>query len=119
MKGLNGVKYFLLVALLIFFTVGCSSGGDDGIDGTGMRGTAAEGEPLANAEVIIRDVNGNTRSATTDSAGRYEIKGIGNMTAPFIVKVRKDAARSYYSILPGVAKNQILVRMPRPRSTSL
>ena len=107
MKGLNGVKYFLLVALLIFFTVGCSSGGDDGIDGTGMRGTAAEGEPLANAEVIIRDVNGNTRSATTDNAGRYEIKGIGNMTAPFIVKVRKDAARSYYSILPGIAKNRM------------
>ena len=77
MKGLNGVKFLPLLALLIFMTVGCSSGGYDGIDGTGMRGTAAEGEPLANAEVIIRDVNGNTLSTTTNAQGKYNFNNIG------------------------------------------
>ena len=58
MKGLNGVKYLLLAALLIFITVGCSSGGDDGIDGTGgkpevpLAGTAAIGKPLKNDKVV-------------------------------------------------------------------
>jgi len=117
MKGLNGVKYLLLVALLIFFTVGCSSGGgDDGIDGTGMRGTAAEGEPLANAEVIIRDVNGNTRSATTNAEGKYVFNNVNGMTAPFIIKVRKDSTQALYSILPSVNQNRMNIANIHPVS---
>jgi bacillopeptidase F (M6 metalloprotease family) len=116
MKGLNGVKYYLLIALLIFFTVGCSSGGDDGIDGTGMRGTAAEGEPLANAEVTLRDVDCNTRSTTTNAQGKYQFANINNMTAPFIIKVRKNDALSYYSVLPSVAQSRMNIANIHPVS---
>ena len=72
-----------------------------------MRGTAAEGEPLANAEVIIRDVNGNTLSTTTNAQGKYNFNNINGLTAPLIIKVRKDAVKSFYSVLPSVEQNKM------------
>ena len=94
MKGLQGFKFLFLLALSIFISVGCSSGGggDDGIDGTGLKGTAAKGAPISNAPVIIKDGNGKKVSLTTDEHGRFgiEAKDIGDLSPPFIIKVEVD-----------------------------
>ena len=114
MKGLNGVKFLPLIALLIFMTVGCSSGGDDGIDGTGMRGTAAEGQPLASVKIKIKDVDGKTKETETDDEGVYTFADISDMQAPIIIRAERNGTDSLFGILPSITKQKTNIANVHP-----
>lgn len=63
---------------------------------TGVDGVAVEGGPLVNAEVVLVDNAGITRSATTDATGYYRIDGRG-LTAPLVVNVHRPGGWYWFS----------------------
>ncbi|MGD8568836.1 MAG: fibronectin type III domain-containing protein, partial [Gammaproteobacteria bacterium] len=103
MTGLTGGRWLLLAVWTIVLVAGCSSGGgDDGIDGTGLEGTAAVGAALSGAEVTIKDKDGATRTTTTNADGFYKFSDVSDLQAPFIIRVKTNNGKSYFSIRPSV-----------------
>jgi hypothetical protein len=99
-----------LIFIFAIFIAGCSGGGGDGgIDGSGLNveGTAAVGEPLANAEIIVKGANGSKKRGTTDANGKFNIN-VDGLTAPYVLKVRDDLKnRTYYSLAKAKGRHNI------------
>jgi hypothetical protein len=74
-------------------------GSDAGIgDGdSGADGTAGEGAPIANGQIVITDATGRTVNATTNAQGYYRAKVTG-FTAPFVVRVTTPGGKVYHSL---------------------
>jgi len=93
----------MILFLSIFATVltGCGGGGGGGGGGTTpsaqtLSGTAAEGKPIASATVTIKDKNGNTKTVTTGTDGKYQVD-VTNMNVPFLLKVT-SGSKTLYSV---------------------
>ncbi len=56
-----------------------------------LVGTAADGAPLADAEVLVLDARGNTARTRTAANGRYEINASA-LTGPLLVQVRGSSS---------------------------
>ena len=99
MNGLKGIKATLLLLVFTFVLIACS-GGDDGIDGTGLKGTAAIGAPISNAPVVVKDANGTKVELSTDDNGKWgiEAQDMGGLTPPFIIKVDISSDQSLFSL---------------------
>ena len=98
-----------LIFIFAIFIAGCSGGGGDGgIDGSGLNveGTAAVGEPLANAEIIVKGANGSKKRGTTDANGKFKIN-VNGLSAPYLLKVNVDSAKRLYSLAPEDGVNNI------------
>src|SRR5512141_2226197 len=66
---------------------GCGGGGGGGatpLPKPQLSGTVASGGAHAGARIIVKDGNGNTRTGTTDSSGKYAIDTDG-LTPPFFL----------------------------------
>lgn len=98
----------LKVALGVFFSVAllsaCSGGGGGGSSTNNsspssmkLSGTAATGNPIANAAVSLVDKTGKTASGTTGANGSFTIDTTG-LTPPFMLKVASSSTATYYSI---------------------
>ena len=91
----------LVFPLYILLIVGCSGG--DGIDGTGadtVSGTAAEGKPLADAIIVLKDVTGRKKETRTASDGKYTFD-VEGMTPPFFIRADVDENSKFFSYAPG------------------
>ncbi len=62
-----------------------------------LSGTAATGNPIANAAVSLVDKTGKTASGTTGANGSFTIDTTG-LTPPFMLKVASSSSATYYSI---------------------
>jgi hypothetical protein len=62
-----------------------------------LTGTAAHGNPIANATVTIRDRNGASRTGTTAANGKYSVD-VAGLQGPFLVRVDLGAGASLYSV---------------------
>lgn len=74
-----------------FFSIALASCGGGGggatssANPTTVTGTVATGRPLGNAQIILTDTNGVSRTATSSASGSYTI-GVTGLTAPFVVR---------------------------------
>ncbi len=62
----------------------------------GADGIAFDDGPLANAQVLLVDNRGSTRTATTDASGYYRVD-IKNLQLPFILKVKRPDGPEWFS----------------------
>jgi len=102
------VYWVFLIILLVTACGGGSSGGDDPgtggeLIGTGMRGTAATGEAIANAPIRIKSQSGVVVTATTDTQGKFltsEIKETSANTqrGPYLLQIDQGNGEYLYSI---------------------
>ena len=90
------IKLVPLLALGIVMLSACSSG-DDGIDGTGLAGTAAIGAPIANTSITVKGKDGNKKSSQTDANGKYEID-VKELNSPYLMKINASSNRTLFSI---------------------
>jgi hypothetical protein len=109
---LKHFKWFVLVvlgALSIFMLNACGGGGSGGStpQTITLSGTAAEGKPIANATVVLRDADGVTDNITTDDNGSYQVTV--TMKSPILLKVIGSDNKTYYSIATkeGIEKGTI------------
>src|SRR5437016_4555279 len=70
--------------------------GGGSLDG-GLSGVAATGHPIAAATVTLKDSAGTTKTATTDSAGKFTLD-LAGVVAPFLLKVDLATGTSLYSV---------------------
>jgi hydroxybutyrate-dimer hydrolase len=87
------------VSLVSASLFGCGSSGSDSstAQGVTMKGVAAEGAAIANATIAIRDVDGNSRTATTDDNGNFSFSTSG-LRFPLMLKVAGSSG-TYYTLL--------------------
>ena len=62
-----------------------------------VEGTAAQGAPLADASVSLRDAKGQYAAASADAAGHFQIEAAG-MTAPFLLKATTPDGHTLYGM---------------------
>jgi hypothetical protein len=97
------------VAAATLAACGGGGGGDNSTQATPaagdtnsyLDGTAAYGEPLAQAKITIADANGKTVNVTTDANGHYKAD-ITGLKAPLLITVTAssgDAVRVYHSLV--------------------
>ena len=84
----------LFLVIMLVSSVGCKSGANQTI-----TGTAATGDPLANATIIIQDSTGTTAEGTTYNDGTFIIT-VTNMKPPFMLQAIPTSGSKLYSILP-------------------
>ncbi|MBW2096917.1 MAG: carboxypeptidase regulatory-like domain-containing protein [Deltaproteobacteria bacterium] len=85
----NLVWMILTIFSSIVIFGGCGDGGGGGgavPPSTKLSGTAAVGEALANAEVMVKSIDGETATAVTDQDGKYTLD-VAAMQSPFLLKV--------------------------------
>ena len=105
-KILSLLRVLVLGTLVSLWLSGCAGGDeDDGQIGTGKTtgviGTAAEGDAIANAAVTVIAEDGQLQTSTSSAQGEYEFT-FNNNTGPFLAKVQKTDGTS----LIGVAYRQ-------------
>ncbi|MDH5327018.1 MAG: chitobiase/beta-hexosaminidase C-terminal domain-containing protein [Gammaproteobacteria bacterium] len=95
-KRLTDVLMIGGLAALLF----ACSGGEDGPIGTGGKlvGTAAEGAPLANVVIQLKDSTGLVLEKTTDDMGRFEII-ITDTTPPFLLSTTTPNGKRLFSVV--------------------
>ncbi|WP_228527167.1 D-(-)-3-hydroxybutyrate oligomer hydrolase [Noviherbaspirillum soli] len=92
------ISELLAISLVTASLFGCGgSGGNDASAGVTIKGVAAEGAAIANAKIAIRDVDGNSRTATTDDDGNFSFSTSG-LRFPLMLKVA-GASGTYYTLL--------------------
>jgi len=103
MKWIRQSYPIIITLVVIQWCVACGGGGD-GIEGSGLRGTVAIGEPLTNTQVTIKGKTGNKITTMTGSDGKYQAD-VSQLVAPYILQVAKSSTTNLYSIAtePGVA----------------
>jgi hypothetical protein len=62
-----------------------------------VEGTAAQGAPLADASVSLRDAKGQYAAASADATGHFQIEAAG-MTSPFLLKVTTPDGHVLYGM---------------------
>ena len=98
MNGLGSILAKLLTGLAIFLLISCGggSGGDGGIVGTGLRGTAAIGAAIKNTKLLIKDSTGKQVEATTNENGKFS-SPVSGLVPPYILKITAPGNRELYS----------------------
>jgi hypothetical protein len=101
---MKSLKIVLGVVFSIAMLSACSGGGggsssanNSGPSSMKLSGTAATGNPIANAAVSLVDKTGKTASGTTGANGSFTIDTTG-LTPPFMLKVASSSSSTYYSI---------------------
>jgi hypothetical protein len=76
---------------------------------TKVTGTAADPQPVADAQVTLVDWSGTRRTTTTDANGRYSVETAG-LTPPFLVEVDGGDGHQHHTVAfaPGVANATLL-----------
>jgi hypothetical protein len=88
----------VVVSGLLLAACGGGSGGSSGTSTVGtVSGTAADGAPIANATVTVKDWNGGVIVTTTDANGNYRFK-FEEFGAPYLILVDGGANAKYYGI---------------------
>jgi hypothetical protein len=101
-KYLNVVGH-VLIAALISLLIACGSSnevannGGGELIGTGFIGTSATGAPIAQADIIVRDISGEQVITTTDANGRFSSEELAG-TGPFLLRVTQNNGEYLYSI---------------------
>jgi len=98
-------KFGIAVGMLGLLTVlfACSGGDGDGPIGTGevevpkLSGTAAQGTPLANVAVHLKDSNGLLRDATTNQLGVFQFD-INDLSPPFLLSTSTLSGKRLFSV---------------------
>jgi lysophospholipase L1-like esterase len=75
----RSILFFIAPALILFLT-SCTSVGNSA-NPKKLTGVVIEKHPLVNAQIILRDSNGNKRTTTSDSNGEYQFS-LEGITAP-------------------------------------
>src|SRR5690606_7796584 len=75
----RSILFFIAPALILFLT-SCTSVGNSA-NPKKLTGVDIEKHPLVNAQIILRDSNGNKRTTTSDSNGEYQFS-LEGITAP-------------------------------------
>lgn len=103
-----------LIVLLSLILSACSGGGGGGTSPgptggnnppaeQGVYGLAAEGAPLANTIVLLKDAQGVTKQTTTDSDGKFSFVA-GGISFPALIKVGNQYSvaysQSYLNVTP-------------------
>lgn len=91
------LSQLLAISLVSASLFGCGSSGSDTSAGVTLKGVAAEGAAIANATIAIRDVDGNSRNATTDDNGNFSFSTSG-LRFPLMLKVAGTGG-TYYTLL--------------------
>jgi hypothetical protein len=115
-KYLNVLGHVLIVALITLL-IACGNSNNEvahnnsgELIGTGFIGTSATGAPMAQAEVIVRDINGATVTTTTDANGKFSSEKLAG-TGPFLLRVTQKNGQYLYSIGHKQARNDALLRV--------
>ena len=89
MKPRTRLALITLSAVLLSACGG--GGGGGGTSDANMKVTVATGAPVAGAEVIVVDANGNSKTcgAPTDDSGVVNCALPTNLTAPYFIKAHK------------------------------
>ena len=107
-RDFRGYLNGLLLGAVIMITASCGGGGgdggdtvgsvdEDGVIGTGIvRGTAATGAAIASATIEAKSDTGAAQSATTDSAGKYEIDSLA--AGAWLLRVDQGNGQYLYGI---------------------
>lgn len=91
------IRLILAILLSIVFA-SCGGGGGGGATATQtLSGTAAQGAPIANASITIKDKNGSKIIGTTGSDGKYTMNITGK-TPPFLLQVPAKNGGYLYSV---------------------
>ncbi|HEY1771838.1 MAG TPA: Ig-like domain-containing protein [Gammaproteobacteria bacterium] len=64
-----------------------------------VEGTAAEGAPLADASISLRDAQGQYAASSADAAGHFLIQ-VAGMTGPFLLKAVTPQGQVLYGMAP-------------------
>jgi Big-like domain-containing protein len=64
-----------------------------------VEGTAAQGAPLADASISLRDARGQYAANSADAAGHFRVEAAG-MTGPFLLKAVTPEGRVLYGMAP-------------------
>ncbi|MEE9494398.1 MAG: Calx-beta domain-containing protein [Gammaproteobacteria bacterium] len=112
-KIINSRTGFLKTCVLVFAVMlqacgggGTSATGPGDIIGTGIRGTAAVGTALANAEITVKSKTGEVKTGTTGANGEFEINKLQG-TGPYLLRAAKGNNEYLYSIAHKGADNLI------------
>lgn len=65
-----------------------------------VMGTAAVGRALVSAVITLKDINGQTQTAMSDSEGRFQLSSAG-MHAPFLLKAEDNQGHILFSMRAG------------------
>ncbi len=105
-KNIKLFKYLLLV-FAVTILVGCSGGSGGGcadddscpgdIIGTGIRGTAATGEPLANTTITVKSKSGVIKTVISDANGKFEVNDLSD-EGPYLLRVKNGNGKFLYSV---------------------
>jgi len=87
----------VIITVVVLYLCTACGGGGDGIEGSGLQGTVATGEPLINTQVTIKGKAGNKVTTLTGSDGKYQVD-VSNLSPPYLLKVAVSPTRDLYSI---------------------
>lgn len=107
----RNIKTYLLLFTILLMTA-CGGGGDGGssdpgtggeLIGTGMHGTAATGEAIANASIRIKSQSGVVVTTTTNAQGKFESPEVKEANAstqrgPYLLQIDQGDGEYLYSI---------------------
>lgn len=111
MKKMKFGLYFILLILVMVFTLGCQSddeaeetaateattGGGGGSDELSILGTVAAGAPMVGF-VAAKDSTGTVETADIGEGGQYKLS-VKNLTSPYLLYANGIASGKAYSIL--------------------
>ena len=101
MRYLQSILKLVWIGIPFIFLSACSGNGEDGVEGSGLKGTAATGAPMMNVEVSLRDQMGTHRSTATDAAGKFTFDPLG-LTPPYLLKATAQDGTVYYTVATAV-----------------
>jgi hypothetical protein len=84
-------KIWAMSALaVVTMLTACGGGGGSTAGGTtpSLSGTVAVGTPMAYATITVKDGAGNTKTATTDTNGKYTISDVSALKAPLMLQAK-------------------------------
>jgi hypothetical protein len=92
-----GASFLLAAAGVLIPACGSGSSGGAAATPKALIGTAATGNPIANATITAKDRNGTVASGLTDVNGVYTLDVTG-LTAPYLLKITTPTPTDYYSV---------------------
>jgi hypothetical protein len=97
---------------------GCGGGGGSPVAGAGsggaaaatLSGTVAVGAPMVNATVVVKDANGDERTAAAAADGSYSGIDVAGLTAPFRVQacgLVEGSLACYYAVVDAAGRANV------------